>query len=945
MKKINFLPTKIKYNSYSKNIEMFYRKKNSNNLFKTKVPYDHYIFVDSSYRTYGEIDTTYTLLGTNNELIKIYIDPSDAREIYNMGRYITAEGDVSPEQRFACDSFYNVEFPKDINPRIFLLDIEAYVVDSLMPSFSHNIAPINAITIYDTYTKKYYCWFCPKEKVDIIEEEKKIRELYSKYDDTEIEINIFLNYKDLLNSFMIFMSKNTPDIISAWNSKFDLPYIARKIFDEFGLDGLKFISPFNTVSFSLRKALDDNLDFEYDNVFPGIDVIDMLEMYKKHTPGDRPSFSLKAISEEELDESKLIFEEESSDPAEMYEKDFTFFCMYNIQDVRLVKMLEDKRKLLNLAAIIRNIAKINYKDVFFESIIIDNLFLMEAYKRREHDNWNYALPSKVKNTQKIKYLGGFCKPPLVGRYKWVADLDYTALYPSIDRTFNMSIETVVGKVSENYQEIFLYFLSDFYNIDNYKFIFEKLLPSYLEYHAGLIEKVNSLNAEIVKENKQNIKIKINYEKLYKSDNNADEFIGIKSFVNWLKENNYAFLPNGVIFDQNIKDALVPKVFTVVSASRNNYKAIMKKYIAEGNKELSELYDVYQVAVKVVNNAIYGVLASERFRLFNIHIAEGITASGQLVIKNSQNILNNYINNLVDTKNVDYVLAIDTDSLIFTLNKIVDYPVETRDEKILNEIANHSKECQTHINNTLPDFVKKVFNKHKANDKNNFLSIKNEWLGSSGMFIAKKAYAINLVFKEGFPHNKTRCVGITLIKSSTPKKLKTFLVDVLNKMLLFSDKSEIDKMISDECDKLKNVYELDDIALPISINNINSYTKNLPVHVRGSRLWNDYFAKNEMEKIISEKVKYIYVEKWQNNELNNRKEYVLAVPNKKEYWDRVKNEITVDYNKMKDRLIVKQLERFYNAMGWKMSNSITTNSNGAFNVLLTKNKSIKKINLL
>ncbi len=210
---------------------------------------------------------------------------------------------------------------------------------------------------------------------------------------------------------------------------------------------------------------------------------------------------------------------------------------------------------------------------------------------------------------------------------------------------------------------------------------------------------------------------------------------------------------------------------------------------------------------------------------------------------------------------------------------------------------------------------------------------------------KRHIAINLVFKEGFPHNKTRCVGITLIKSSTPKKLKTFLVDVLNKMLLFSDKSEIDKMISDECDKLKNVYELDDIALPISINNINSYTKNLPVHVRGSRLWNDYFAKNEMEKIISEKVKYIYVEKWQNNELNNRKEYVLAVPNKKEYWDRVKNEITVDYNKMKDRLIVKQLERFYNAMGWKMSNSITTNSNGAFNVLLTKNKSIKKINLL
>jgi hypothetical protein len=41
---------------------------------------------------------------------------------------------------------------------------------------------------------------------------------------------------------------------------------------------------------------------------------------------------------------------------------------------------------------------------FFESIIIDNLFLMEAYKRREHDNWNYALPSKVKKYTKNKIL-------------------------------------------------------------------------------------------------------------------------------------------------------------------------------------------------------------------------------------------------------------------------------------------------------------------------------------------------------------------------------------------------------------------------------------------------------------------------------------------------------------------------------------------------------------
>jgi hypothetical protein len=39
--------------------------------------------------------------------------------------------------------------------------------------------------------------------------------------------------------------------------------------------------------------------------------------------------------------------------------------------------------------------------------------------------------------------------------------------------------------------------------------------------------------------------------------------------------------------------------------------------------------------------------------------------------------------------------------------------------------------------------------------------------------------------------------------------------------------------------------------------------------------------------------------------------------------------------MQDRLIVGQLERFYIAMGWKMSNMLTSNTNGAFNKLIKK----------
>lgn len=940
MKKINFLPTKVKYNNYTKSIDMYYRKKDRHKLYFTKVPYEHYIFVDNSFRAQNQnLNEMYQLLGKKDLLLKNFMEPSDARELYNTGRYITAEADVSPEQRFMCDSFYNIEFPKNIKPRIYLLDIETYVTDSIMPSFEHNTSPINAITIYDTYTDKYFCWFCPKDEIDVVEETKKIKDLYAKYDSTEIEVVILNSYRDLLQSFMIFVTKNMPDIISAWNSKFDMPYIARKIFDEFGFEGLKFISPFNTVSYQVRTAIENGSNIDYDNVIPGIDVIDMLEMYKKHTPGDKPSFSLKNISIDELDESKLAFEDESTDPSIMYEKDFAFFCVYNIQDVRLIKMIEDKRKLLNLASIIRNISKIDYKDVFFESIIIDNLFFMEAIKRRETGDWNYVLPSKTKNAEKIKYLGGFVKQSLTGRYKWVADLDFRALYPSIDRTFNLSLETIVGKVEENHQEIMLYLLCKHYKTEDVNYVYKKLLPKYLEYQKSLEAVINSSDKKTISERIKDISIKVKLNLLYADDKEELEFKGLDCFVEWLNKNDYSFLPHGVIFDQKVKDAIVPKVFTDMSASRDSYKAIMKKHIENGNTAQAELYDVYQVAVKVINNAIYGVLASEKFRLFNINIAEGITSTGQMVIRNSQHLLNEYMNKTAGSTKKDFVLAIDTDSVIFTLGDLTDYPIDGRDPEELAKIADLSKGCQNYINSNIDSIiVKKVLNKTKATEKTNLLFIKNEWLGSAGLFVAKKAYAINMVFKEGFPYEILYYVGISLKRSSTPAKFKPFLSNILTEVLEFANKEEIDKLIIAECDRLEKEYTMQDIALPISINNIDGYTKNLPVHVRGARIWNKYFAKNNLEKIITEKVKYVYVERWAKKELNYKKEYVISVPNKQEHWDMLENEIFIDYDKMKARLIIKPVEKFYNAMGWKMSNLVTTNSNGMFNAFKTSNKS-------
>ena len=45
-----------------------------------------------------------------------------------------------------------------------------------------------------------------------------------------------------------------------------------------------------------------------------------------------------------------------------------------------------------------------------------------------------------------EYAGGYLKDPVPGLYEWVIDLDFTSLYPSIIRSLNMGIETLVGRV-------------------------------------------------------------------------------------------------------------------------------------------------------------------------------------------------------------------------------------------------------------------------------------------------------------------------------------------------------------------------------------------------------------------------------------------------------------------------------------------------------------------
>ena len=91
------------------------------------------------------------------------------------------------------------------------------------------------------------------------------------------------------------------------------------------------------------------------------------------------------------------------------------------------------------------------------------------------------------------------------------------------------------------------------------------------------------------------------------------------------------------------------------------------------KELDTLikraYNNQQVR-KIALNSAYGAMANQYFAFFSIDMAEAITLSGQLAIRWAEKIVNEYLNNVLKTEDEDYVIAIDTDSIYITMDKLV-----------------------------------------------------------------------------------------------------------------------------------------------------------------------------------------------------------------------------------------------------------------------------------
>ena len=161
----------------------------------------------------------------------------------------------------------------------------------------------------------------------------------------------------------------------------------------------------------------------------------------------------------------------------------------------------------------------------------------------------------------------------------------------------------------------------------------------------------------------------------------------------------AICANGAMFRKDVRGFL-PELMEKMYNERVIFKKRMitakKKYekspSVELTKEIARCNNI-QMAKKISLNSAYGAIGNQYFRYYKLANAEAITLSGQVSIRWIENRMNNYLNKILKTEDVDYVIASDTDSIYLNLGDLVNRVYEGREKNAESIVSFLNKVCE------------------------------------------------------------------------------------------------------------------------------------------------------------------------------------------------------------------------------------------------------------
>ena len=226
------------------------------------------------------------------------------------------------------------------------------------------------------------------------------------------------------------------------------------------------------------------------------------------------------------------------------------------------------------------------------------------------------------------------------------------------------------------------------------------------------------------------------------------------------------------------------------------------------------------------NSAYGAIGNQYFRYFDVRHAEGITMAGQLTIRWIERDVNEFLNKLLKTKNVTYVIASDTDSIYIRLGEVV-----IRIFKDKSDTRKIVRIMDKFCNETIQPQIDKSFDKlaKYVNAYEQKMIMKREVIANKGIWTAKKRYILNVYNDEGveLKQPKLKIMGIEAVKSSTPAPCRVKIKEALS-VIMNQDESALIQFIDDLEMSLRSCRQMR-LRYPRSCNNLKKYSSTTDIY--------------------------------------------------------------------------------------------------------------------